>query len=70
MSRVLTIEMLPEHLRNEFGIPSTMYTRYMFKVIIAVNSAVVPYLPMAVREFPKNYYVADLRKRIASGSRL
>lgn len=67
---VLTIEMLPERIRNEFGIPSTTYTRQAFKIITATNALVIPYLPTSVREFPKNYYMADMRKRIAAGSRL
>jgi uncharacterized protein (DUF2236 family) len=70
VSRVLTAEMLPEHIRNEFGIPSTAYTRQMAQLVTCINAAVVPYLPVAVREFPKNYYMADMRKRMASGSRL
>lgn len=70
VSRPLTIEMLPEYVRNKFGIPSTTYTRQMFKLITSVNAAVIPWLPVSVREFPKNYYMADMRKRIASGSRL
>ena len=69
-SRVLTIEMLPEHVRNEFGIPSTAYTRQMFRLVIGINAAVIPHLPVSIREFPKNYYLADLRKRVASGQRL
>jgi uncharacterized protein (DUF2236 family) len=67
---VLTIEMLPERIRNEFGIPSTLYTRQAFKVITATNALVIPYLPASIREFPKNYYMADMRKRIAAGSKL
>lgn len=70
ISRPITIEMLPEKIRNDFGIPSTAWTRQVYRLVTRVNAAVVPYLPVAVREFPKNYYMADLRKRIASGSRL
>ena len=70
VSRVVTTEMLPEHVRNEFGIPSTPYTRHMFRLITSVNAAVVPYLPVSVREFPRNYYMGDLRKRVATGQKL
>lgn len=69
-SRVITTEMLPEDVRNEFGIPSTPYTRQMFRLITGFNAAVVPYLPVSMREFPKNYYMKDLRRRNAMGLRL
>lgn len=70
VSRVLTIEMLPEKVRNDFGIPSTAYTRSMARFWTGLNATMVPYLPVSVREFPKNYYMADLRKRLATGQRL
>lgn len=69
-ARVITIEMLPERIRNDFNIPSTLYTRQMFKVITGVNSTLIPWLPLSVREFQKNYFMSDLRKRIGTGSRL
>lgn len=69
-SRPLTTEMLPEFVRNEFGIPSTTYSRAMARMVTGFNAAVTPWLPVAVREFPKNYYMADMRKRFAAGSRL
>jgi uncharacterized protein (DUF2236 family) len=70
VARVMTVEMLPERIRNELGMPSTAYTRQMFRIITATNAMVVPYLPARVREFPKNYFMADMRRRIATGSRL
>ena len=48
--------------------PSTLYTRQMFKLITSLNAAVVPYLPMSVREFPKNYFMKDMRHRMATGA--
>jgi uncharacterized protein (DUF2236 family) len=67
ITRVLTTEVLPERIRNDFGLPSTPYTRQMFKLITATNAAIIPYLPVSWREFPKNYYLADMRKRIVEG---
>jgi uncharacterized protein (DUF2236 family) len=69
-SRPLTVEMFPDAVRNEFGMPSTAWTRQMFRLVTEVNAAVIPWLPVAVREFPKNYYMADMRRRIATGSRM
>jgi hypothetical protein len=42
----------------------------MFRLITGVNAAAVPYLPVAVRELPKNYYMKDLRRRNALGLKL
>ena len=69
-NRATTTELLPEQVRNALGIPSTAYTRRMFNWVTGINAAIVPWLPVAVREFPKNYYMADMRKRIAAGKRL
>jgi uncharacterized protein (DUF2236 family) len=70
VTRVMTTEGLPERIRNELGMPSTAYTRQMFKIFTATNRMLVPYLPARIRELPKDYFMADMRKRIASGSRL
>jgi len=70
VTRVLITEVLPERIRNDFGLPSTPYTRMMFKIITTTNVAVIPYLPVALREYPKNYYLADMRKRISAGKGL
>jgi uncharacterized protein (DUF2236 family) len=69
-TRAITTELLPDHVRNAFGIPSTAYTRRIFNWVTGINAAIVPWLPAALREFPKNYYMADMRKRIAAGKRL
>jgi uncharacterized protein (DUF2236 family) len=65
-TRAITTELLPDHVRNAFGIPSTAYTRRIFNWVTGINAAIVPWLPAALREFPKNYYMADMRKRIAA----
>ena len=70
VSRIITTEMLPEYVRNKFNMPSTTYTRRMFRLIVSVNATIVPYLPVSVREFPKNYYINDMRRRVATGHRL
>jgi uncharacterized protein (DUF2236 family) len=70
VSRFVTTEMLPERIRNEFDLPSTAYTRTMFKLYNNLNATIVPYLPMALRYYTKEYFMADFRKRVATGSRL
>lgn len=69
-SKALTTEMLPENVRNGFDIPSTSYTRAVARLTVGLNATITPWLPIAIREFPKNFYMADMRKRFATGTRL
>jgi uncharacterized protein (DUF2236 family) len=68
--RVTTIELLPQRVRNELGIPSTLYTRSLYHFLKATNKLVYPLLPGVVRHAPRNYYMKDFRRRVATGSRL
>lgn len=69
-TRIATTELLPERIRNEFGLPSTAYTRSMYVISRAANRVIYPWLPESLRHFPKNYYMQDFRERVAKGSRL
>jgi uncharacterized protein (DUF2236 family) len=68
--RIATTEFLPERIRNEFGIPSTLYSRMMYRIILAWNRNIYTMFPDSVRHFPKNYYMAELRKRLSRAARL
>ncbi len=70
VTRIMTIEMLPERIRNELGMPSTVYTRQMFRIITDMNRVLVPWMPASVREYPNDYFIKDMRRRMATGSRL
>lgn len=69
-TRVTTTEMLPESLRNDFGIPSTVYTRFMYWLMSIHGRIVYPLLPETVRHFGKDYNMKDLRRRLRTGSKL
>jgi uncharacterized protein (DUF2236 family) len=69
-NRIATAELLPERVRNELGLPSTAFTRNVYWLMNAYNRAVYPLLPTSVRHFAKNYYLKDLRARLARGGRL
>lgn len=69
-TRITTIELLPERIRNEFGIPSTTYSKSMYMLSRALNRFLYPWLPETFRHYPKNHYMADFRSRIARGARL
>ena len=62
--RVLTAEWLHPRLRKEYGLKSTKRTRAMYKVLMGLMKGVYPHLPRAIREFPLNYYMKDMRKRL------
>ncbi|KXJ84850.1 hypothetical protein Micbo1qcDRAFT_129000 [Microdochium bolleyi] len=70
MHRFTTIELLPERVRNDFGYPSTRYTRWMYWLKTAVDRTVYPRLPLSLRHFVMKYHMADFRKRIATGTKL
>ncbi|KAI1874973.1 uncharacterized protein JN550_002402 [Neoarthrinium moseri] len=69
-TRITTTELLPERIRNEFGLPSTVYTRTAYTISRTLNQLIYPWLPQSLRHFPKNYYLQDFRNRVAKGSRL
>ncbi|KAH8882029.1 hypothetical protein GQ53DRAFT_734599 [Thozetella sp. PMI_491] len=70
INRITTTEMLPEAVRNEFGISSTLYTRTLYWATSLYSRALYPLLPEAVRHFAKNYYMQDFRARVARGAKL
>lgn len=69
-TRVTTTELLPDRIRNEFNIPSTFFTRSYYLLLRQANRFLYPLLPDSARHFPKNYYMKDFRRRVATGSRL
>ncbi|KAH7029487.1 uncharacterized protein B0I36DRAFT_270112 [Microdochium trichocladiopsis] len=68
--RFTTIELLPERIRNDFGYPSTVYTRFMYWCKRAVDRIVYPWLPLSFRHFVMKYHMADFRQRLAKGMKL
>ncbi|ETS82877.1 hypothetical protein PFICI_04753 [Pestalotiopsis fici W106-1] len=69
-TRIMTTELLPERIRNEFGMPSTVYTRTMYGLSRGMNRLLYPWLPESVRHYPKNHYMQDFRSRVERGARL
>jgi len=69
ISRVITTEMLPESVREQFGIKSTKRTRGVFKVLVSVSKVTWPMVPRFGREAMKDFYMWDMRRRIKNGKR-
>ncbi|KAH1497547.1 hypothetical protein LV164_004392 [Aspergillus fumigatus] len=62
--RVVTIEMLPPRLREEYGLKSTMGTRGLYRSTMGFSNAVYPALPVSLRSYPLRYYLNELRKHL------
>lgn len=69
LGRVVTAEMLPEEIRNAYGIPSTLRTRTVHKIAVAVTRVWWPLMPKGVRTWMADSYMADMRDRIKKGKR-
>ncbi|KAH8668874.1 hypothetical protein BX600DRAFT_510928 [Xylariales sp. PMI_506] len=68
--RTVNIELLPERVRNELGIPSTDYTKKAYKRMMKIHNAIYRATPKFVRHLPKNIYMWDFRRRMAKGAAL
>jgi uncharacterized protein (DUF2236 family) len=62
--RVVTIEMLPPRIREEYGLKSTMGTRGLYRSTMGFSNAVYPALPVSTRSYPLRYYLNELRKQL------
>lgn len=69
LSRVVTTEMLPEEIRNAFGIPSTKRTRAIYKLSVGVTRVFYPPLPRFMKTPLKDFYMWDMRRRIKQGKK-
>jgi uncharacterized protein (DUF2236 family) len=69
LSRVVTTEMLPEEIRNAYGIPSTKRTRAVYSLAVGVTRVFWPLIPKFMRSPFKDFYMWDMRNRIKEGKR-
>lgn len=69
LSRVVTTEMLPEGIRNAYGIPSTRRTRAVYKFATGVTRVVWPLTPNFLKTQLKDFYMSDMRDRMRKGKR-
>ncbi|WP_461001982.1 oxygenase MpaB family protein [Streptomonospora sediminis] len=69
VQRFLAAGLLPEHVREGFGLEWGPVSQRRFDRLVAVVRAVYPRLPMAVRSLPRDFYLYDMRKQAARGGR-
>lgn len=62
--RPVTIEMLPEKVREGYGLQSTAGTRTMYSSTIGLLKPCYPVLPKTWRSSPVKYYLEELRNQI------
>lgn len=64
--RIVTIEWMPEKLREPFGFKKhSKSRRAWYHVINAAVQTTYPHIPRKLRTFPVDYYLKDMRKRMA-----
>lgn len=61
--RVVTTALLPEQLREQFGLPWDARRRRGFEAFMAVVRFVYPKVPRRVRNIPKDVAMWDMRRR-------
>ncbi|KAL4979766.1 hypothetical protein BDW66DRAFT_95958 [Aspergillus desertorum] len=64
--RAVTIEMLPENIRDGYGVKSTFVTRQLYATAMGLLKPVYPCLPKGWRSTPAKYYLEEARKGIRS----
>lgn len=62
--RVLTIEMLPPRIREDYGLKSTASTRGLYRATMGFSVAVYPAFPKSMRSYALKYYLNDLRQHL------
>jgi uncharacterized protein (DUF2236 family) len=64
LNRLVTTGLLPQRLREAYGLPWSPIRERAFTALIAVTRLIYPRLPIAVREAPKERYLRSTRNRV------
>lgn len=62
--RLITSEMLPEVIRQAYGLKSNKIRRGTYRLVIGITKAIYPCLPKAIRTYPMTFYMKDMRRRL------
>ncbi|WP_280475675.1 oxygenase MpaB family protein [Nocardia farcinica] len=68
--RFVVTGLLPQHLRDEMGMTWSPMREHALRLLLLVIGAVHRRLPRALRLFPMNFYLWDLRRRLRAGKPL
>ncbi|KNG87592.1 hypothetical protein ANOM_005442 [Aspergillus nomiae NRRL 13137] len=62
--RLMTADLLPEGIREGYGLKTSRTRRGMQKVVRGMTKVVYPATPSFIRTYPMRYYLKDMRKRM------
>ncbi|KAE8381651.1 hypothetical protein BDV26DRAFT_278646 [Aspergillus bertholletiae] len=62
--RLMTADLLPDSIREGYGLKTSSTRERMQKVIRGLTKAVYPATPTFIRTYPMRYYLKDMRKRM------
>lgn len=63
--RLVTAEMLPTRIRDEYGLKSSRFRTGTYRFIMGTTKVTYPHLPRWVRTYPMKYYLKDMRRRLS-----
>jgi uncharacterized protein (DUF2236 family) len=66
LERFLTTAWLPERVREAYGLPWDDRRQRRYELLVKTGGPLYRALPGRLREAPKDYYLRDLRKRLAA----
>jgi uncharacterized protein (DUF2236 family) len=66
--RLTTAQMLPDRLRQAYGLRTSKIRRTTHRVIMGLTRATYPYLPKTIRTYPMKYYMRDMRRRLENAA--
>ena len=64
--RIITAEMLPPHIRAQYGFRSTKISRFKYRIMVGSAKAIYPTLPAFVRTHPMKRALKQVRAQINS----
>jgi uncharacterized protein (DUF2236 family) len=64
--RLTAAQMLPDRLRQAYGLKSSKIRRASYRLLMGFTKATYPCLPKTIRTYPMKYYMRDMRRRLES----
>lgn len=66
--RLMTAQMLPDRLRQAYGLRTSKVRRTTYRFIMGLTRATYPCLPKTIRTYPMKYYMRDMRRRLENAA--
>ncbi|KAJ5619281.1 hypothetical protein N7510_003265 [Penicillium lagena] len=62
--RIMTAQMLPDHVREGYGLKTSSTRRTFYKSVMLGAKVAYPIIPRFIRTIPMKYYMRDMRRRL------